>query len=184
MRLFLKKTIILLFLFLFLQGKSNNRNYVHHLYYEVATSNQREFLINFAIKANDVYQTRTVNRKKAKKVFAIPESSFQKGLVKLCKLHGEIVGFFSLKINSPIEKIKSCELNHLFVKPNSQHKGIGTLLFQQAIILAQSMGFNRLEWISDPDAQEFYIKKGAIIVGYEENLLNPQEKLPLFELTI
>ncbi|MCB1117969.1 MAG: GNAT family N-acetyltransferase, partial [Chlamydiia bacterium] len=56
-----------------------------------------------------------------------------------------------------------------------------TLLFNRAVETVRLKGWKKLEWISDPNAEIFYLKMGATIIGHCENLLNPGSDLPLFE---
>jgi GNAT superfamily N-acetyltransferase len=70
------------------------------------------------------------------------------------------------------------------VKAGLQRKGYGTALFKRAVEIARIKGATLLSWISDPDSIEFYIKMGAECVGVEENLLNPDVPLGVFNLTL
>jgi len=147
------------------------------LHFEPASMDQKNNLINFAIESNDIYQTRTVHRDIAQEVFDIDEAIFVKGVVEVLKRDGVIVGFFTLKASDTYD---TCELGHLFVKAGLQKQGLGGILFQRAIDIAKIKGFKQMTWISDPDSKEFYLKKGAHLIGYDQNLLNPTVPVPLF----
>jgi GNAT superfamily N-acetyltransferase len=150
------------------------------LHFETAQYAQKEFLIDFAIQSNDIYKTRIAGRDVAAQVFDLREDTFTHGVVELLKCGDEILGFFSLKIDKD-HKQEHCELGHLFVKAGLQGNKLGTWLFEQAITVAREKKFKKMVWICDPDAQEFYVKKGAHITGYDQNLLNPSVPVPLFE---
>ncbi|MDN3506672.1 MAG: GNAT family N-acetyltransferase [Simkaniaceae bacterium] len=150
------------------------------LVFETADPLLREVLINFAIESNDIYQTRSESINVAKEVFDILESDFENGVVQVLKLGEEIVGFYTLKIHMPRADWFEHELGHLFVKAGLQNQGFGTLLFNHAISTARAKGWEKLEWLCDPDAEIFYSKMGATVIGHCENLLNPSVDLPIF----
>lgn len=100
----------------------------------------REFLVNFAIESNDIYQTRTASKEVAREVFEIIDSVFEKGVVQTLKLNGEIIGFYTLKVLPPSDAWFEHELGHLFVRAGLQNQGLGTCLFQYAISAARAKG--------------------------------------------
>ncbi|MGA8165014.1 MAG: GNAT family N-acetyltransferase [Waddliaceae bacterium] len=150
-------------------------------HFESASPEDREFLILFAVRSNDIYHTRTASEEVARMVFDIPDSTFNTGFVEVLKLDQEIVGFFSLAIHENEKQERIYKLEHLFVKAGLQGKGYGTRLFQRVVEIAGRERWKRLEWISDPDATGFYLKMGATIIDYCENLLNPGVDVPIFE---
>ena len=154
---------------------------LNKLSFEKVDSNSRDFLVNFAIDSNDIYKTRTAEKKIAKKVFDISDEVFEKGVVEVLKLDGEIIGFYTIKVHKPSKTWFENELGHLFVKKGLQKKGLGTHLFKRALLKAKLRDFEKLEWLSDPDAKNFYLKMGATITSTCENLLNPGVDLPVFE---
>lgn len=152
--------------------------------FETADPVMRDFLVNFAIESNDIYQTRTASIEVARAVFEVADCVFEKGVVQTLKLNGEIVGFYTLKVHPPSDDWFEHELGHLFVKAGLQNQGFGTLLFNHAISAARSKGWKKLEWLCDPDAESFYLKMGATATGHCENLLNPGVDLPIFEYNL
>lgn len=151
--------------------------------FEFASIEDKNTLINFAIESNDVYKTRTADRDVATKVFDIETSQIEASLVEklVDQKSKNTLGFYALK---PSTQPDSIELGHLFVRPELIKKGLGSVLFKRAIARAKSLGKQRLHWISDPDAEGFYMKMGARMTGVGENLLNPQVPVPLFEICI
>ncbi|HVF70383.1 MAG TPA: GNAT family N-acetyltransferase [Chthoniobacterales bacterium] len=73
---------------------------------------------------------------------------------------GRIVGFYVL-----IEASDKLSIEHLWVEPASIRHGIGRALFQHAVEQAQQAGFDSLKIESDPNAEGFYRKMGAVRVG-------------------
>ncbi len=72
----------------------------------------------------------------------------------------EIVGFYQL-----IPDGECIELEHMWVKPQYMHKGIGKELMAHAIASAKARGAKRMSIDADPNAAAFYLSCGAYRVG-------------------
>lgn len=151
--------------------------------FQGAMPSSREFLINLAVESNDIYHTRVASIDTAREVLNIPDEVFVTGVIEVLKVDDEIVGFYTLK-NHPSGEGFEHELGHLFVKAGLQRRGYGTLLFHRALSVAKEKGWHKMEWISDPDAEQFYLKMGAVVVDHCENLLNPSVDLPIFSFVL
>ena len=79
----------------------------------------------------------------------------------VAEVDGEIVGWAA--VLPPVDGV--CELDDLWVEPGSIGCGIGTLLFEQALERARSLGARALRWEADPNAVGFYERMGAATVG-------------------
>ncbi len=146
--------------------------------FEHANISLREFLINFAVESNDIYNTRKAPVEVAREVFDISPETFTHGVVRILKYKDQILGFFTLKID---QNVTSCELGLLFVKAGFQKRGLGALLWKEVLSIARARGFKEIFFIADPDSKDFYLNKGCKITGYDENLLNPKVPVPLFK---
>ena len=90
----------------------------------------------------------------------------------------EIVGFYALSRQG-----EAFELEHLWVDPQHMGTGVGALLFEHAVRTVRSMGGSVLNIASDPHAEGFYLRMGAIRVG--EVPSRPEGRtLPLLTLVI
>lgn len=89
------------------------------------------------------------------------EEYITRNTVKLILKDNEVIGFFA------IVKGDSDELDHLWLLPNAIGKGYGNLVFEQIISECNTLELSTFYIISDPDAEGFYLKKGAIKVGEE-----------------
>lgn len=87
------------------------------------------------------------------------EEYINQNTVKLILKDNEIIGFFA------IVKGDSDELDHLWLLPNAIGKGYGSLVFMQILSECKKLAIHNLYITSDPDAEGFYLKKGAIKVG-------------------
>ncbi|MBE8715955.1 GNAT family N-acetyltransferase [Cellvibrio polysaccharolyticus] len=87
------------------------------------------------------------------------EEYIARNTVKLIFKDNEVIGFFA------IVKGDSGQLDHLWLLPNAIGKGYGNLVFTQILSECNKLAIHNLYIISDPDAEGFYLKKGAIKVG-------------------
>ena len=97
--------------------------------------------------------------------------------VKLILKDKEVIGFFA------IVKGDSDELDHLWLLPKAIGKGYGNLVFEQILSECKALNITEFHIISDPDAEGFYLKKGAFKVG--EVYSEPQKRmLPKLKFTV
>jgi GNAT superfamily N-acetyltransferase len=90
---------------------------------------------------------------------------------------GRAVGFYMLLVETA-----EASLNHLWVVPPAMGKGVGRALFQHAEGVARRAHVSRLRVVSDPHAEEFYVRMGAAVYGREPAFMDGHERfLPLLE---
>lgn len=89
--------------------------------------------------------------------------------VKLILKDKELIGFFA------IVKGDRNELDHLWLLPKAIGKGYGNLVFAQILLECKILEISNFYIISDPDAEGFYLKKGALKVG--EVYSEPQKRM-------
>ncbi len=97
--------------------------------------------------------------------------------VKLVMAESEVIGFFALV------KGDTDELDHFWLLPKAIGKGYGNLVFEQILAECKTLEIAEFYIISDPDAEGFYLKKGALKVG--EVYSEPQKRmLPKLKFTV
>ncbi len=79
--------------------------------------------------------------------------------VKLIMKNTSVIGFFA------IVKSEVNELDHLWLLPAAIGKGYGSLVFAEVLAECRLQGIADFYILSDPDAEGFYLKKGACRVG-------------------
>jgi GNAT superfamily N-acetyltransferase len=95
-------------------------------------------------------------------------------------LEEKIAGFYSL-----LPSQTSWELAHLWVSPESMHRGIGRALLTHAVETARRGGAFEVTVDADPNAEPFYVQSGAIRRGVVAAPIpgQPQRVRPLFAFT-
>jgi len=92
---------------------------------------------------------------------------------------GRLLGFGTIEGAPP-----AGELGMLFVDPPAIGKGVGGALFSHLAVLATALGFHRLTIASDPNAEPFYLAKGAVRIGGVPSGSVPGRVLPLLAVAL
>ncbi len=104
----------------------------------------------------------------------IKESYLSQAAVFVAEEGGRLIGFSGLSIPE-VEP----ELVFLFVDPEEMGRGLGQKLWETSLEGARVLGWAQFKIISDPNAEPFYLKQGAIRVGEHEFALIPRRKVPI-----
>ena len=83
----------------------------------------------------------------------------------------KLIGFYALVTSNGLT-----ELDHLWVLPERIGKGIGRQLLVHAIERAASIGAQRIEIVSDPNAEGFYRNAGAKPIGEVISSIEGQQR--------
>lgn len=101
----------------------------------------------------------------------------EREIVRVAEADGEIAGFASVDFNG-----ESCELMTMFVEPGHIGTGVSSALLEDVANIARLRGFDRLRIESDPFAEDWYKRRGAILIGRTPSLSIPDRTLPLLDL--
>ncbi len=94
--------------------------------------------------------------------------------------HGTLLGIASL---APL-KNDVWDLLHMFVDPPAIGAGAGKLLFTSIAQLARAQGGRMLSIMSDPNAENFYLRMGARRTGEAPSDAVPGRMLPMLEFPL
>jgi GNAT superfamily N-acetyltransferase len=92
---------------------------------------------------------------------------------------GRILGFGTIEGDPP-----AGELGMLFIDPGVIGKGVGGALFAHLTATAAELGFHRLTIASDPNAEPFYLARGAVRIGTVPSGSVEGRVLPLLALAL
>jgi GNAT superfamily N-acetyltransferase len=110
----------------------------------------------------------------------IPEKFLPGFHVYVLEMDKEMIGFYSLRP----EDSETVVLEDLFIEPKHIGRGFGKYLWDHSLMIAQSLGFRRVTLISDPYAEPFYAKQGAVRIGEIESNALAGRMLPLMEYVL
>lgn len=82
------------------------------------------------------------------------------------------------------ESADTLELVSLFIDPWAIRQGLGQRLWDYAVARARAQGYAALTLESDPNAEAFYRRQGAVESGRRESTLMPGRVLTLMTLTL
>lgn len=78
----------------------------------------------------------------------------------------------------------TAELDSLFVDPAAIGQGVGRLLWERSLQAARDLGARDLVLQSDPNAEGFYLSRGAQRIGEAASALAPGRVLPLMHVDL
>jgi len=94
------------------------------------------------------------------------------------RLDGVIVGWCALELTPPAAEITAC-----WVRPSHIGRGVGSELLDHALPKAELAGIHEVTALADPNAEEFYRRRGFERIGREESS-PPGRHLPLMRLVL
>jgi len=133
-----------------------------------ATASQANELSDLAIESKGYWGYSDEQLNLWRKDLRIEKDYIEKHIVQTILLDNELVGFFAIKTAERL-------LDHFWLLPVAIGKGIGKAAFEK---IKQLCSRNRIEdftIISDPDAEGFYLKQGAVKIGEIESI--PQKRM-------
>ena len=92
---------------------------------------------------------------------------------------GRLVGVVAV-----VDTDLGCELDLLFVEPELKGSGIGRMLMNHVAASLRARGVAKLVILSDPNAEAFYRRCGAVRVGEAPSDAIADRLLPLLVLTL
>ncbi len=95
---------------------------------------------------------------------------------------GVVVGFAALRMDSTGPH--AAELTNLFVEPGAIGHGYGWRLWQHAMAAARSLGVRHVRIESDPFAERFYLRQGAVRIGETPSDAIPGRVIPLMRFNL
>ncbi len=95
--------------------------------------------------------------------------------------HGRVEGFCALTPGTG-----RWQLEHLWIRPIAMGRGVGRMLFDDAVAYARSQRATVLAIESDPHAEGFYLRMGATRVGASAAPVegDPNRLLPVLEIAL
>jgi GNAT superfamily N-acetyltransferase len=109
----------------------------------------------------------------------VTEASIAAGDVVVAERDGVAVG-----VASVIDEPPEVELDVCFVDPVAIGDGVGRLLVDAARDLARARGATAMRVQSDPHAESFYARLGAVHVGDVVSAVDPGRRLPLLRFDL
>ena len=114
------------------------------------------------------------------KVYGIPDATyFEKNFGYIAEVDQEVVGFY---LFTPTETPP--ELAYFFLNTRFIGQGYGRPLWDHCVQQAQTKGWEKFAFVSDPHALGFYEHMGAIVVGELPMTTLPDHLAPMMEFAL
>jgi predicted N-acetyltransferase YhbS len=84
-------------------------------------------------------------------------------IIRVLEDHGRVIGYYALSGEPP-----EMELSRMMVEPGYIGSGCGRILWDDAVETARHLGANAITLDSDPNAEGFYRRMGAVTVGEQD----------------
>jgi GNAT superfamily N-acetyltransferase len=94
-------------------------------------------------------------------IIGVPPELIRNNPVYVLEETGRVCGYYSLE-HPDGDQIM---LENLFIDPDVIGSGVGRALLQHALALAASLGYQTVGLESDPHAEGFYLRMGAVRIG-------------------
>ncbi len=112
-----------------------------------------------------------------KKDLTATEDYIEEQPVYLLEQNNRIMAFYSFSITN-------YKLEALFIDPDYIGKGVGKIMWTHLMNKAKELGMNEFTLDSEPKAEGFYLKMGAIKTGFTLSTVFPDRKLPLMKVQV
>ncbi len=145
--------------------------------FDTACTQQSELLRDLLIESKSYWGYTTEQLEYWRGIVKFEASYIENNTVKVISLNSKIIGFFAIK------RGENDELDHLWLLPEAIGKGIGNIAFDEILVHCKQQGISSFLITSDPDAEGFYINRGAIrvaqVMSEAQNRMLPQLKYTL-----
>ncbi|MGG3865283.1 GNAT family N-acetyltransferase, partial [Aneurinibacillus aneurinilyticus] len=109
----------------------------------------------------------------------VTEEDINLSHVYVLEVYGKVVAFYSLVYDK-----EGAELRNFFVDPIGIGKGYGKYIWKHLIETAKCLGIEQFFIHSDPHAEGFYKKMGAMRIGEVQSTVFPDRKLPFMQAMV
>ncbi len=135
-----------------------------------AVPGQAEILSDLAIESKGYWGYSNARLETWRKDLRIEKEYIAAHLVRTIVVDGRLIGFFAIKRDASEDV-----LDHLWLSPEAIGRGIGGLTFRKIREDCAALGIVEIAIISDPNAEGFYLRQGAVRIGEVESV--PQNRM-------
>ena len=145
-----------------------------------ARTNDAEFLTELSMRSKAYWGYSPDFIEACRAELTLSENEIRKHVVRVAYIAEKPAGYYYLRKLSE-EKF---ELEALFVEPSLVGSGIGTALFKDATSKAAVSGGKLILIQGDPNARQFYLNRGARLIGESPSGSIKNRMLPLFRVLV
>jgi len=114
-----------------------------------------------------------------RELYHVTASFIEENPTFLLEEDGEVVGFYGIVAGEGV-----AELEYLYVKACCIGKGYGRILWEHIEGQCRELGIQQLEFVTSPEAKNFYTKMGAAELSMVESIVQKGRMIPKLRYTI
>jgi GNAT superfamily N-acetyltransferase len=145
----------------------------------IAKMNESETLSNIAARSESYWGYDSDYMEKFKDIYKVTEEFISKNTTFIIEEYNNIIGFYGVLIENDM-----ASLEYFFIEPEYIGQGYGKLLWNHLVKHSKIIGIKEFIIVTSPQAQEFYIKMGAVTCGEIESLLKKGRIIPKLIYTV
>lgn len=144
-----------------------------------AKTNESETLSNIAARSESYWGYDSDYMEKFKAIYKVTEEFISKNTTFIIEEDNNIIGFYGVLMENDMDS-----LEYFFIEPEYIGQGYGKLLWNHLVKHCKIIGIKEFNIVTSPQAQEFYIKMGAVTCGEIESLLKKGRIIPELIYTV
>lgn len=145
----------------------------------IAKMNESETLSNIAARSEAYWGYDSDYMEKFRTIYKVTEEFINKSTTFIVEEGNDIIGFYGVLTENDMNS-----LEYFFIEPQYIGQGYGKLLWNHLVEYCKTVGIKEFSIVTSPQAQEFYVKMGAIICGEVESLLKKGRIIPQLIYTL
>ncbi len=134
---------------------------------------EAEMLTDIAIQSEAYWGYDSDFMETFKSKYRVTEEFIRENPTFVMEEEGNIVGFYSI-----LRDDKETALEYLYIEPSYIGKGYGKLLWNHMVDTFKNQGIDEIVLVTSPQAKDFYVKMGAILIDEVESLCRKGRKIP------
>jgi N-acetylglutamate synthase-like GNAT family acetyltransferase len=144
-----------------------------------AKMDESETLTNIATRSESYWGYDSDYMGKFRLIYKVTEEFISKNPTFIIEEDDNIIGFYGVLTENDVTS-----LEYFFIEPEYIGQGYGKLLWSHLVKGCKIIGIEEFSIVTSPQAQEFYVKMGAITCGEVESLLKKGRIIPQLIYTV
>lgn len=138
-----------------------------------ARKDEAQILTEIAIESEAYWGYDAEFMQQFKMHYSVTDDFIENNMTYVLELDKMIIGFFGI-----INEHEEATLEYLYLKPEYIGMGYGKVMWGHLIEVCKREQIKKLVFVTSPQAKEFYIKMGAVVIDEVESLLRKGRMVP------
>lgn len=134
---------------------------------------ESEILTNLAIRSEAYWDYDSNFMENFKSIYKVTEEFIENNQTFIMEEENNIIGFYSI-----IQDDRETSLEYFYIEPEKIGKGYGRFMWNHMIDFCKRQNINEIILVTSPQAKDFYIRMGAVLLGEVDSLVIKNRKIP------